>query len=67
MKDWFERLEKGESITFPKINFIPIIWQNRLDRDYEKGSSLDFKVDGKWLTVKANKLIKKDFINELNK
>lgn len=59
MKDWFERLEKGESITFPKINFIPIIWQNVLDRYYEKGSSLDFKINGKWLTVKANKLIKK--------
>ena len=23
MKNWFERLEKGESITFPIINFIP--------------------------------------------
>lgn len=60
MKDWFERLEKGESITFPVINFIPDIWQITLNRDYEKGSSLDFKVNGKWLTVKANKLIKRN-------
>lgn len=27
MKDWFERLEKGESITFPAVNYIPEIWQ----------------------------------------
>jgi len=59
MKDWFEKLEKGEEITFPAINFIPIVWQNILDKDYEKGSSLDFKVNGKFLTVKANVLIKK--------
>lgn len=59
MKDWFERLEKGEYITFPIVNFIPEVWQKILDRDYEKGSSLDFQRDNDWLTVKANKLIKK--------
>lgn len=59
MKEWFDRLERGESITFPIINFIPEVWQNILDRYYEKGSSLDFQRNNNWLTVKANKLIKK--------